>query len=283
MSSNAYASSRILPGLAVALLASACGGPRMSVPASPDAPRPAFASVTPAQWQALESKRFYFGHQSVGGNIMDGVAAVLAAHPEIKLRVVQGTHMDSAPGLFHARIGRNGDPGSKTAAFDSIVDQGRPAVAMLKFCYVDTDNREDPDSLFAAYQQNMASLRSRHPGLVLVHATMPLTVVGDGRLDRLKKWFKREPTHLQLNTIRNRYNALLRQAYVGKEPVFDLARFESTRPDGSRAFVMNGSDTVFVMASENTADGGHLTAAAGRGAAEEFLAVLATLEGPAHP
>jgi hypothetical protein len=255
----------------------------MSIPAAPDAPLPAFASVTPGQWQALASKRFYFGHQSVGGNIMDGVAAVLAAHPDIRLRVVQGTRMDSAPGLFHARIGQNGDPGSKTAAFDSIVDRDQPAVGILKFCYVDTDKREDPDSLFAAYQQNMASLRSRHPGLVLVHATMPLTVVGDGRLDRLRKRLKGQPTDLELNTIRNRYNALLRQAYVGKEPVFDLARLESTRPDGSRSFLMNGTDTVFVLAAENTSDGGHLTADAGRRAAEAFLAVLATLEGPGHP
>jgi hypothetical protein len=251
----------------------------MTIPAAPQAPRPAFADVTPAQWQALAGKRLYFGHQSVGGNIVDGVTAVLADHPEIPLHVVQAAALDSsaAPGLYHARIGRNGNPGSKAAAFNAIVDHGVPAVGILKFCYVDVEGRRNPDSLFAEYQRDMSALRARHPGLVIVHVTMPLTVTGEGRLDLLVQKVRGQASSFELNIIRNRYNALLRQAYVGKEPVFDLARLESTAADGSRVFFTSGADTVYTLAPGNTDDGGHLNAAARRAAAQEFLAVLAGL------
>lgn len=251
----------------------------MPIPAAPDAPQPSFAAVTPEQWRALAGRRMYFGHQSVGGNIIDGVKAVLADHPEIPLRVIEASTLDSAsgPGLYHARIGHNGDPSSKVAAFDSIVGGGDPSVAMLKFCFVDVNGHTDPDSLFAAYQREMSALHARLPNLVIVHVTMPLTQTTEGRRDLLMAKLRGQANSYELNVIRNRYNALLRQAYAGREPVFDLARFESTRPDGSRAFFLRGADTVYKAASETTDNGGHLTGAGRRGAAEAFLAVLATL------
>ena len=261
------------------LLAVSCGGERMPVPASPEAPQPSFSAVTPEQWRALAAKRLYFGHQSVGGNIINGVTSVLADHPEIPLQVFESTSLDSnsAPGLYHARIGQNGDPGSKTSAFESIVGRGGASVAALKFCYVDVDGRSDPDSLFAAYQRDMSTLRARLPGLVIVHVTMPLTTTGEGRRDLLMAKLRGKATSYDLNLIRNRYNALLRQAYVGREPVFDLARLESTHADGSRSYFTRGADTVYTLAPELTDDGGHLNTSARRAAAEAFLALLATL------
>lgn len=257
----------------------------LSVPASPEAPRHDFASVTADQWRALGARRLYFGHQSVGFNIADGLVAILAERSDIALRIVEVTAGDSlaAPGLYHGRVGRNGAPDSKTSDFTTMVDRAAPGVAMLKYCYVDIEEHSNPDSLFASYQRAAAALRSRHPGLVLVHSTMPLTTIDDHSGRRAKLMAKlrgrmNEGERLRaLNLIRNRYNALLRQAYVGTEPVFDVARLESTRPDGSRAFFVNGADTVYIMAAENTDDGGHLNTRARRVAAEEFLALLARI------
>ena len=251
----------------------------MPIPEASEAPRHDFAAVTPGQWQALASRRIYFGHQSVGGNIADGIQEVLAAHPEIGLNLVLARTLDSAsgPGLYHARIGTNGAPETKAAEFESIVSAGAPGVGALKYCYVDVTGDTDPDSLFASYQRRMAGLRERVPGLVVVHVTMPLVVLGEGRKDRLLNRLRGRATQRDLAAIRARYNALLRQAYVGREPVFDLARLESTRSDGSRAFFLRGGDTVHVLADEFTSDGGHLNAAGRRAAAEEFLALLASL------
>jgi len=265
--------------VAVSALALACGGDRMTIPAAPEAPQPRFSDVTPAQWIALGGKRLYFGHQSVGGNIIDGVKTILAEHPDIPLRVFQATAVDSSSpaGLYEARIGTNGDPGSKTAAFERILGHGGAAVGILKFCFVDVEGARNPDSLFAAYRREMAALQAREPGLVIVHVTMPLTTTGEGRRDLLKARLLGRPTSYDLNLIRNRYNALLREAYVGKEPVFDLARLESTRADGSRTYFVRGADTVYTLAPDWTDDGGHLNAVARRAVAESFLAVLASL------
>jgi hypothetical protein len=197
----------------------------------------------------------------------------------VPLQVFESTSLDSssAPGLYHARIGQNGDPSSKTSAFDTIVGRGSPSVAILKFCYLDVDGRRDPDSLFAAYQRDMSALRARLPGLIIVHVTMPLTTTGSWWRDFLIPKLRGKPTSNDRNLIRNRYNALLRQAYVFKEPVFDLARHESTHADGSRSFFMRGADTVYTLASDKTEDGGHLSAAGRHAAAEAFLAILATI------
>lgn len=260
-------------------VALACGGERMSIPPAPEAPQPRFSDITTAQWTALGQKRLYFGHQSVGGNIIDGVTTILAERPDIPLRVFQATSVDSSSpaGLYEARIGTNGDPGSKTAAFERTLEDGGASVGILKFCFVDVEGARNPDSLFAAYRRDMAALQAREPGLVIVHVTMPLTTTGEGRRDLLKAKLLGRPTSYDLNLIRNRYNALLRQAYVGKAPVFDLARLESTRPDGSRSYFTRGPDTVYTLAPEWTDDGGHLNAVARRSVAESFLAVLASL------
>jgi len=250
----------------------------MTIPQAPEVREASFSAVTAEQWRALADRRMFFGHQSVGGNIIDGAKLVLADHPEIPLKIFDSSALDasSPPGLYQARIGHNGDPASKMAAFDTIVGRGTPSVGILKFCFVDVEGARNPDSLFAAYQAGIAALRQRVPGLIVVHVTMPLTTTGEGRRDLLMARLRGRPTSYDLNLIRNRYNALLRIAYVGKEPVFDLARLESTRGDGSRAYFMRGADTVYTLATENTDDGSHLNARARRAAAEVFLATLAT-------
>ena len=253
----------------------------MKIPTAPEVPQPSFAEVSETQWRALATPRIFFGHQSVGGNIIDGVQSVLKDHPEIPLRLFAGPLLDpnGPPGLYHANVGHNGDPGSKTSDFDRTVSVGTPAVALLKFCYVDVEGARDPDSLFAEYQRNIASLQARVPGLTIVHVTMPLTRKG-GYRSTLMARLRGQPTADDLNVIRNRYNALLRRAYAGKEPVFDLARIESTHADGTRSFIMRDGDTVYTLAPEKTTDGGHLNADGSRDAAEAFLAVLAALEEP---
>jgi len=238
-----------------------------------------FTQVTPEQWEALAQRRIYFGHQSVGDNIVEGIRDVLADHPEIPLQVVETVSLDSmtAPGLYHARIGQNGDPGSKTDAFTAIVDQGQPAVGVLKYCYIDVGPETDPMAMFSEYQQAMAQLEAADPDLVIVHVTLPLTRV-EGRRDLLVKKLRGQPTDRDLNALRNRYNRRLRETYVGKEPVLDVARIESTHPDGSRSFFGKGGEAVYILAPEYTDDGAHLNATGRRAVAEAFLAVLATLD-----
>lgn len=236
------------------------------------------AGITAAQWNALASKRVYFGHQSVGNNMLDGVRDVLAQHPSIALRIADAGAGEpaTAAGLYHGKVGRNGDPASKNAAFAAAVRSLAPDVAILKYCYVDVSATTDPSALFAEYRRQMASLREERRGMLLVHATMPLTTVGGAR-EWLASKVRRTATSRDVNAIRSTYNRLLRETFGGKEPIFDLARIESTRSGGATAGFTRRGETVQALAPEFTDDGGHLNAAGRRAAAEEFLGVLARL------
>jgi hypothetical protein len=79
------------------------------------------------------------------------------------------------------------------------------------------------------------------------------------------------------NIRRQEYNNLLRQAYQGREPIFDLARVESTTADGRAATATWQGKSVPILVKEYTDDGGHLNALGRTRAARELIAVLAAL------
>jgi lysophospholipase L1-like esterase len=77
-----------------------------------------------------------------------------------------------------------------------------------------------------------------------------------------------------VNLIRHQYNELLRSTYVGKEPVFDLARLESTNADGTTETVRYEGQRVPVLATAWTSDGGHLNEAGRQRMAKALLTTL---------
>ena len=230
-----------------------------------------------AQLATVGTSRVYFGHQSVGANVLEGVrelggTADSAALPIVRTREVASV---TGPGLVEFTIGENGDPASKSRDFASVIDAKRdstPAVALFKYCYLDITPETDVGAMFAAHRDTVRALQARHPELTFVHVTAPLTTVEPTPKLLLKRLLGK-PSSRDVNRKRNEFNALVRREFSG-EPIFDLARIESSRPDGSRAFFTAGSDTVYTLAPELTDDGGHLNAAGRRAAALEFLSVL---------
>ena len=85
------------------------------------------------------------------------------------------------------------------------------------------------------------------------------------------------PAGLAENAKREEYSDLVRRAYAGKEPVFDLARLESTAPDGSVASASDGVRQVPSLVAVYTEDGGHLNPDAQLRLARELLSVLASV------
>src|SRR5262245_61201806 len=89
----------------------------------------------------LTAQRVFFGHQSVGKNILDGLSDVakergapLAVVPWKPGAPIQG------PAIYETAIGRNEAPLSKLEAFQALVDGGvggTADVAFFKFCYID--------------------------------------------------------------------------------------------------------------------------------------------------
>lgn len=234
--------------------------------------------VSSEEWQTLSQRAVYFGHQSVGSNIMDGVRELVAQKPEIGLRVVSGEPTAAAGVLNEFDIGRNEDPESKNAAFLAATHGalGPKPILMFKYCYVDVTEDTDAKALFNRYQQTIAALRAKHPEAVVVHVTVPL--VTNSQMRDYVNSLRGRPTRAMKNATRSRYNELLRAAYAGKEPVFDLAGVESTRADGTPEFATHAGERAYALAREWAADDGHLNAAGRRRAAEQLLLTLASVQ-----
>lgn len=232
---------RLLPGIAVAVVTLGLLGAVTYVffwdpkPTWEAAPNDAGAQVTSDQLAQVADLKMFFGHMSVGRNIMSGMGDVYGAKgielPEI-VEIAPGEVPDlSGDGvLVHALIGENYYPLGKLENFDATLRAGladKVDVALLKFCYVDVRPGTDVDALFAKYQETMDSLERDYPNVRFVHATVPLTVGPHGIKGHLKILLKGDH-----NVEREKYNELMRAAY-GPDQLFDLAALESEAPDGS--------------------------------------------------
>jgi len=235
-----------------------------------------------AELSLLATKRIYFAHQSVGANILQGVAE-LAQGAGVPLRIVQSPRAADVPAAAfgHFFVPENGAPLEKLANFEKALGTGAGIdLALIKFCYVDIDGTTDASALFARYQATIAELRTQNPHTVFVHVTLPLTTVQSGPKALAKRLLGRAPYGTIENVRREQYNALLRRAYAGREPLFDLARLESHAPDGTAVSVAWDGSTAPAMASAYTDDGGHLNARGRDVAARELVRVLAAAARP---
>jgi hypothetical protein len=174
---------------------------------------------------------YFFGHRSVGNNIIEGINDIYAENNQ-KLAVIQtrdkeniGRHI-----FAHTLIGQNGDPKSKIKDFDTILNSGVSDsldFAFLKFCYVDIKPGTDIEDLFNYYRETITSIQRKYPQLKILHFTVPMTVKPSGI-----KGLARIILGKDDNKNRNKFNKLIRQNYKESE-IVDIARIESTYPDQS--------------------------------------------------
>ncbi|HET7668919.1 MAG TPA: SGNH/GDSL hydrolase family protein [Burkholderiales bacterium] len=214
-----------------------------------------------SELQLLAGRRIYFGHQSVGANLLDGVQTLAAEHAvAMPVNEVPQARAIEAGGFSHVFVAENGDPLRKLGSFAAALGEEAPVdVALLKFCYVDVKARTDVQALFARYREAVDMMRAKNPRTVFVHVTVPLTVAQAG----LKALAKRVLGRVPDNVRREEYNELMRRTYAAREPIFDLARLQSVSPNETRG-----------------ADGGHLNAEGRRYLARQLIGVLATAARP---
>ncbi len=244
---------------------------------------PSIDGVPRESWAKLAEKKIFFGHQSVGYNIVDGVTDILKERAYIKLNIVEarGPAGFDKPILAHAQVGRNTDPVSKIESFREVMDAGvggKVDIAFFKFCYVDIMRDSDPGKIFDSYSAAIEELKSRYPGTKFLHVTVPIRSVPKGIKKNLKQSVKLligKPGVLDDNMMRERYNKFLSDAYGSTEPFFDLALAESVNPDGFRCYAAKGAEKIHVMAPEYTDDGGHLNSRGRKKVAEQLLIILA--------
>ncbi len=237
--------------------------------------------VSDQTWNRLASMRIYFGHQSVGWNMLAGIADIQARKPNVRLNIVESRDTQGPGGAFvHSSIGRNQHPIEKIDDFAKMLGEGAGVgadVALVKLCYVDIDENRDVSALFKHYDETMSRLQREHPGTVIVRVTSPLTTVERGPKARIKALLGRSLDGYGENANRERFNALVRGSTSAKAPLFDLARIESTLPDGSSAMYNVSGKSVPCLAGQYTHDGGHLNDAGRMIAARELLLLLAEI------
>lgn len=237
--------------------------------------------VSDEQVSALAKRRIFFGHQSVGFNVMEGVEDLVAKRQRSSLKVVllKGDAAPSGPGFMHAGIGENEKPLTKIDGFAHALQGsmfGSADIALYKFCYVDIRADTDVAALFRRYKYSAAQLQQEYPQTLFVHMTAPLTVVQSGPKAMLKKLLGRPDRWALDNAQRERFNDLMRSEY-GKGYFFDLARVESTGQDGRRHSFAAGDREVGVLVNEYSSDGKHLNERGRRWVAAHLLDYLARL------
>lgn len=236
----------------------------------------------------LQHKRIYFGHQSVGENIVQGLRHLGRTDPGQWLNIVETSDPVglAAPVFAHSRIGRNHEPRNKIDAFSENLAAGignRADIALLKFCYVDVTEGVDVPGLFRYYREVMAQLAAAYPHTRLVHVTVPLTVM-PGLLRRIVGGLRRRRNRAAYdNLARAEYNRLLVGTYSGSEPVFDLATAESTAPSGRTLRYTVDGRPVATLVPSYSSDGRHLSGTGQHAVAAALLRCLSAVAADPTP
>jgi hypothetical protein len=237
------------------------------------------SGITADDLAKVSRTRVFFGHQSVGMNVLDGVPGVYAAHglaaPPIER---DGAQAGTDTGFIgHAFIGENERPLLKIGDFDAKLRSGageQADVAMMKLCYVDIRSDTDASALYTRYRETIAALERDFPKVAFVHVTVPL-MTGQRSLSKLKSLLTGSgrfgPAE---NAARERLNALIRRDHAGGR-LYDLAAIESTAPNGSRATGTYQGQRYYRLHDGYAADSGHLNGEGARVAATAWLQAIA--------
>jgi hypothetical protein len=230
--------------------------------------------INKSDLQRVAGLRILFAHQSVGGNILDGVHT-LAADKAVALQVTEAADLaPSTPGMFHFQIGTNGNPEGKISDFQAVFHDKSPNldIAMLKLCYIDFNAKTDSAAIAKRYIHTIESLQARYPQTKFVAVTTPLTTVQTGPKAWIKKILGKTPAGVADNAARYAFNEGLR-AHFPTDRLFDVAKIEANADGAADEFEYLGQ-RIEVLSPSITSDGGHLNAKGQRIVASELLMYL---------
>ena len=88
----------------------------------------------------LKGQKIYFGHQSIGDNLLDGIRNCVKGEGDSVLRIknLNGDERIYDTALYHSKIGKNGDPIGKIKAFKTLIFDGLGSefnMAFMKLCF----------------------------------------------------------------------------------------------------------------------------------------------------
>jgi hypothetical protein len=232
---------------------------------------------------AARSLDVLFGHQSVGLDIMTGLGTLAGQNATRYGITMAGNGLPYPPyadppaswfsandGIGGREIGTNGDPGSKTRAFDGLVRGAYGPmidVALMKFCFTETyaENRGQP--IWDLYRTAMQQLILDFPNVKFVWTTMPLAFIGN------------QPDPNDYGLPAYEFNDLVR-AHVAANGgyLLDIADIESHDAGGSQVLGPQGRPNL-AAAWALAADDPHLGAAGQARMAQAWWHLMARVAG----
>ena len=125
----------------------------------------------------LSEKRIFFGHRSVGNNILQGIDDILTQYPGINLKILKYEEVKSSKdnGIIHAWIDQNGSPQSIAEDYTRMVEKlpGKEMdFALIRF--TPWYGKKDMDEILKDYTIAIEQLKQRHSKTVFIHGTFPL-------------------------------------------------------------------------------------------------------------
>jgi hypothetical protein len=237
----------------------------------PDPGVPMNNAVVRADLQTVARMQVAFAHQSVGNDILHGVADLAAEH-DVDLGINETANfVSTGAGISHFLVGRNGDPEGKLSHYVATLSSSadpRIDVALVKLCYVDFKPETAAAALADRYIQSLDSLQARYPQTIFAAITAPLTTVQSGPKAWVKKLLGRSPAGYLENRRREEFNDILRR-HFGPDRLFDLAAIEASSGIGEEQSSPRSLDPRM------TNDGGHLNPEGRRIVAAAFVRFLA--------
>jgi len=229
--------------------------------------------------RTLAGARIYFGHHSVGDNMLNGLQRIAGDEGVADIRIEALATGVELPETFlaHSRVGANGDPRSKLQDFARILRGGaltRLDLAFMKFCYVDFDPSSDVAAIYDRYCLQLKELEAEFPDVRFLHATVPLKVRRLDAKSRIKLLLRRPMWEDDSNARRHEFNELLRESF-DEGRIVDIARAESTASDGSESTFARNGRLYACMRPDLSCDGGHLNELGERRVGSEMVSKLA--------
>lgn len=270
--------------MTLVLLATSCTGDR---PPSAHTELPVADSRLAAELGRVRGARLLFLHHSVGRDMLDGIEAldVDAGGGRIRRATLEDATASTGPMLAHFSGGRNGDPKSKMDAFAAALlaePHVRFELAFMKLCYADFHPRTDVEPLFAHYEQTIAAIRRARPDIRLAHVTVPLRIQPRDIKSRIRRLLGLEVWEDAANARRAEFSERITRAFSG-DAIFDLARVESTAPDGRQVTFDGERRSYAALYAGYTEDGGHLDASGRRVVGAAAIRFLTQALPPAAP
>jgi hypothetical protein len=241
-------------------------------------------SIPPKKLSNLSQKKIFFGHHSVGFNIIDGINDIMLINKNINLKIKETIDLKdfSMPVFAHSRIGQNKNWLSKINDFQSKIRNNlgdNLDIAFFKFCYVDITEETDVKKVFETYNQIMVNLEKEFPKTLFIYTTIPLRTTTTSWKTLIKKLIGSDYIWEYADNIkRNEFNEMIRHKYGETERLFDIAVAESTYSDGTQESFEKDGKRYASLIPIFTEDGGHLNEQGRKIIAAYLLKILSNVK-----